>query len=104
MGKNYIKILIPIVFIFYTCAFLELDFGGRCEQTWHDEYDSYTISSITSCPDCHSFSFVCQSNAVLSIHDGPIISKVQVAENTTVDFWFGLKDNKGFIKHRVLLI
>jgi len=104
MNKIVIKILVSVILCCFTCAFLELDFGGRCEQTWHDEYDSYTISSKIYYPDYHSFSFVYLCAPFLPIHDKLIITKVQAAVNTTVNSWFGLKDNKVFIKHRALLI
>ncbi len=44
--RNFgIKIFVAFVFCCYTSAFLELDFGGSIEQTWHDEYDIYTKAS-----------------------------------------------------------
>ena len=48
MKINIIKILIPFILCCFTYSFLELDFCGQCQQTWHDEYDTYAVGSNAS--------------------------------------------------------
>jgi len=104
MSKNWIRILTPLIFCFYICAFMEIEFGGRVEQSWTDEYDTYAISSKVTCPGCHSFSL--NHHVDLAATDGnkPFISKILVAENITSDPSFNPDACKVFIKYEALLL
>lgn len=104
MNKIILKILTPIVLYCFICAFLELDFGLNFEQTWHDEYDTYTLVSGISFTDCHSLSFVYLGDPVLQFQDKLIFPKTKVAGNNTIQFRSSSKDRKVFIKHKAFLI
>lgn len=47
--KNWVKILLPIIGIAYCIAFLEIDFPGGVQQTFHDPYDTYVVVQNNTC-------------------------------------------------------
>jgi hypothetical protein len=104
MGKNWIRILAPLIFCFYVCAFMELEFGGRVEQSWTDEYDTYAISSKVSCPGCHSFSLNHSVDLAAADVKNLFNGKMLVAENITSGLRITPETCKVFIKHEALLL
>jgi hypothetical protein len=104
MGKNWVRILAPLIFSCYLCAFLEIEFGGRVEQSWADEYDTYTISSKVSCPCCHSFSLNHPVHPEAPIGNNlfvTITGAVQVISDISS---ITPQECKVFIKHEALLL
>jgi hypothetical protein len=104
MGKNWISILAPLIFCLYVCAFMELEFGGRVEQSWTDEYDTYAISSKVSCPGCHCFSLNQPVHLAAANGNKPFINITLVAENSLSASRITPETCKVFIKHEALLL
>ena len=104
MRKNWIIILAPLIFCFYVCAFMEIEFGGRVEQSWTDEYDTYAISSKVSCPGCISFPLNHPVDLTAADWNGPFINKILVVANITSGSRFITEICKIFIKHEALLL
>ena len=104
MSKKWIRILAPLIFCFYVCAFMELEFGGRVEQSWTDEYDTYAISSKVMCPCCHSFSLNHLVDLVTADGNKPFIGKMLVSENIISGSRVSPEACKVFIKHEALLL
>jgi len=104
MSKKWIRILAPLIFCFYVCAFMELEFGGRVEQSWTDEYDTYAITSKVACPGCHSFSLNHPVDLAAADGNKPFISKMLVAVHITSVSRFTQEACKVFIKHEALLL
>jgi|GEM_PF-1699556 len=104
MSKKWIRILAPLIFCFYFCAFMEIEFGGRVEQSWTDEYDTYAISTKVSCPGCHSFSLNHPVDMSAPDGDKPFISKLLVTENITSGSRVIQETCKVFIKYEALLL
>ena len=104
MSKNWIIILAPLIFCFYVCAFMEIEFGGRVEQSWTDEYDTYAISSKVSCPGCHSFSLNHPVDLAAADVNNLFNGKMLVAENIISGLRITPEACKVFIKHEALLL
>lgn len=99
-----VRILTPFVLCCFICAFLELDFGGHYEQTWHDEYDVYTLVAKVSCPESQSYSFVYPADLGLPTWNSLFFANVWILEDIATGLRPGLKDSKVFLKYKVLLI
>ena len=104
MGKQWVSILTPLIFCCYFCAFLELEFGGRVEQSWADEYDTYTISSKVWCPGCHSFSLNHPVDLAATSGNNPFISKTGVILIISAVSCISPEACKVFIRHEALLL
>ncbi len=104
MNINSIKILIPIVFCCYTCAFLELDFGGDIKQTWHDEFDSYTLNSKVTSSKSHSFSVNSLVDLFAETADNFFIPKLSFVRNICINNQFDYLVSRLYIKNEALLI
>ena len=83
---------------------MEIEFGGRVEQSWTDEFDTYAISSKVSCPGCHSFSLNYPVDLAAAEGSKPFISKILVAENFTPGSFITPETCRVFIKHEALLL
>ena len=104
MKINILKIFTLVMLCCFTIAFLELDFGGHVEQTWHDEYDSYTIDTKVLSQDCSFIPFFCFSD--LNSTTGNILNLPLIYISNVIDKSSrnSFKKSKIFIKHEAFLI
>lgn len=104
MKNFFLKIFLAIVFCCYTSAFLELDFGGSFEQTWHDEYDTYTkVSNDVDLHEhfCLTISFIGLTSSNLAPSPDFYDFFIGHIHNEKPSFY---ADNKLYIKNDVFLI
>ncbi|KJF43606.1 hypothetical protein LH29_10825 [Draconibacterium sediminis] len=104
MRNNILKIFTLEMLCCFTIAVLELDFGGNVEQTWHDEYDSYTTNTKVIGQDCNFIPFFSFSDFNSTTGNILYLPIIYVSNDIDKSSRNCFKKSKIFIKHEAFLI